>query len=204
MRSGHGTVRNTTPLPEPSRFWLALMRVPTWYYRAGFGWVFGRRMLLLTHIGRRSSLPRRAVLEVMRHDPATGTYYVGSGIRRERADWVRNISKAPEVTVQVGRRRFTARAERLSLEEAQRLRCRVTCPTVPQKQVVLTGAKRTSPALISKSLETATRKGFWARACPSECVKQGGGYPRPSPRPAALRDTAKGLVLLLSRLTTLE
>lgn len=33
---------------------------------------------------------------------------------------MRNISKTQVITVQVGRRRFTARAERLSLEEAQR------------------------------------------------------------------------------------
>lgn len=115
-----GAMRNSTPLPEPSRFWLALMRVPIRYYRAGLPGLLGRRCLLLTHIGRKSGLPRYAMLEVMRRDPAAGTYYVGSGIRRERADWVRNICKTPDVTVQVGRRRFAARAERLSLEEAER------------------------------------------------------------------------------------
>jgi hypothetical protein len=43
-----------------------------------------------------------------------------------------------------------------------------------------------------------------ARRFPSEGHSGGGVYPRPSPGPAGLRDTAMGLVRLLSRLTTLK
>lgn len=42
-----------------------LMRAPIWTYRAGLGFVFGSRLLMLEHIGRKSSLPRQVVLEVV-------------------------------------------------------------------------------------------------------------------------------------------
>jgi len=93
--------------------------LPIWLYRAHLGWLLGGRFLLLTHTGRKSGLPRRAVLEVVRHDPTTGIYYVSSGFG-EKSDWFRNVQQTPQVTIQVGRRKMTAMAERLPVEEAER------------------------------------------------------------------------------------
>jgi deazaflavin-dependent oxidoreductase (nitroreductase family) len=101
----------------PSGFTRFLARSPIWLYRYGFGWLLGKRILLLTHTGRKSGLLRHTVLEVVSHDTETGTFYVASGWG-ERSDWLKNIMKTPGVRVQVGNRRFKGKAEKLSPEEA--------------------------------------------------------------------------------------
>lgn len=104
-------------LPQPPRGWkAALWRLPIWFYRLGQGWMLGGRFLLLTHTGRKSGQPRQAVLEVVRHDPQTDTYYVTSGFG-EKAHWFQNILKTPQVRIQVGSRKMAARAERLMGEK---------------------------------------------------------------------------------------
>jgi deazaflavin-dependent oxidoreductase (nitroreductase family) len=87
-----------------------LMRAPTWIYKAGAGALFGSRILMLEHIGRKSGAPRYAVLEVADH-PEPDTYVVASGFGR-KAQWFRNIQANPRVRVYVGShapRRATAR-----------------------------------------------------------------------------------------------
>ena len=94
-------------------------RLPIWLYRAGLGWLLGHRFLMITHVGRKSGLPRRVVLEVVGHDRSSGTYVVASGWG-EKSDWFQNVRKTPQVIVHVGRRRFAAVAERLPVDEAER------------------------------------------------------------------------------------
>jgi deazaflavin-dependent oxidoreductase (nitroreductase family) len=93
-----------------------LVRAPLVLYRAGLGAVFGSRMLLLEHTGRRSGQTRRVVLEVVwRTGP--GRYVVASGFG-ERAQWFRNITAEPRVRVSVaGRRSVPARARLLDPAE---------------------------------------------------------------------------------------
>ena len=93
------------------------MRAPIAVYRAGLGFVFGSRMLMLEHIGRRSGLRRYVVVEVVDHrDP--DTYVVPSGFG-ERSQWFRNVTANPLVKVSTGRRRAVpAIARRLSPTEA--------------------------------------------------------------------------------------
>jgi len=55
-----------------------LMRAPILLYRSGFGFLFGLRMLLVEHVGRRSGLRRFAVLEVLQR-PSREVYVVSSG-----------------------------------------------------------------------------------------------------------------------------
>ncbi len=93
------------------------LRVPIVLYRVGLGWLLGERFLLLEHVGRRTGLKRQAVVEVVRHDPASDSYVIASGFG-ERADWLRNVQQTPDVTVRVGRQRLAMRAERLPAEEA--------------------------------------------------------------------------------------
>jgi deazaflavin-dependent oxidoreductase (nitroreductase family) len=93
--------------------------LPNLYYRWGLGWLLGRLFLQVTHTGRKSGLPRQTVLQVVRHDPATGAYYVFAGWG-EHSDWVRNIQKTPEVTITVGRRHTPAVARVLSAAEGER------------------------------------------------------------------------------------
>ncbi len=96
-----------------------LMRAPIWIYRAHAGALFGSRILMLEHIGRKSGAPRHAVLEVLDH-PSPDVYVVASGFGR-KAQWFRNIEANPRVRVYVGghaSRRATARV--LDQAEADR------------------------------------------------------------------------------------
>ncbi len=93
-------------------------RLPIWLYRVGLGWLLGSRFLMLTHVGRKTGLLRRVVVEVVDHDPATDTYVIASGWGR-KSDWYRNIQKTPGVVVDVGRKHFAATAVPLSQGEAE-------------------------------------------------------------------------------------
>ena len=106
-------VKDLTPPQGCSRIFF---RAPIWLYRLGFGWMFGERFLLLNHIGRKTGLPRQAVLEVVRHDKETDTYVVCVGFGK-KSSWYQNLLKTPEVSIQVGRRKLDVRAEQLSPQE---------------------------------------------------------------------------------------
>ena len=82
-------------------------RLPIALYRAGLADQLGRSMLLLTTRGRKTGLPRTTALNYL----ADGdVIYVLSG-SGSGSDWLRNLQADPRVQVQVGRRRFAARAE---------------------------------------------------------------------------------------------
>lgn len=91
--------------------------MPIWLYRLNLGWVLGGRFLLLTHTGRKSGLPREAVIEIVDHDETEDVYFVASGWG-ERSQWFLNIQENPQVGVRVGRRAFEATATRLGEDEA--------------------------------------------------------------------------------------
>lgn len=98
----------------------ALVRAPIWVYRAGVGFVFGSRLLMLEHVGRRSGTTRYVVLEVIAQ-PSPEVFVVASGFG-ERAQWFRNVMAQPSVKVSVARvRRAPATARRLPTDEADRL-----------------------------------------------------------------------------------
>jgi deazaflavin-dependent oxidoreductase (nitroreductase family) len=77
----------------------------------------GERLLLLTHTGRKSSLPRYAVLEVARHDASTGTFLVPAAYGR-KADWYLNLQETPEVVVNHRGKRQDVVAETLPVDAA--------------------------------------------------------------------------------------
>jgi len=93
------------------------LRLPILLYRAKLGWLLGERFLMLTHTGRKSGQARQTVIEVVQHDKQADTYYVVSGWG-EKSDWYQNMRKSPRVSVQVGRRKFRAKAEFIPLEKA--------------------------------------------------------------------------------------
>jgi deazaflavin-dependent oxidoreductase (nitroreductase family) len=109
--------QGTTKSAPPRGLTRLALRLPIWLYRLRLGWLLGDRFLLLTHIGRKSGLPRQAVIEVVRHDPASDTSIIASGFGAH-IDWFRNIQKNPNVVVQSGARRLEAIAERLPLDVA--------------------------------------------------------------------------------------
>ena len=94
-----------------------MMRAPIWLYRAGLGFVFGSRTLMLEHVGRKSGAKRYVVLEVVGH-PTSDIYVVASGFG-EHAQWFRNLMADPRVRVAVaGHGPRAATARRLPAAEA--------------------------------------------------------------------------------------
>jgi len=92
-------------------------RAPIMLYRIGLGGLMPMQ-LLLTTVGRKSGQPRQAVVDVLRHDAATDTYYVVSAYGAQ-SDWYRNLQANPTVRAQVRWRRFPARATALPEEEGE-------------------------------------------------------------------------------------
>ena len=103
---------------SPSGLLRLLLRFPIWLYRWRLGFLLGSRFLLLTHIGRKSGLPRQTVLEVVRYDPTSQVCVIASGWG-EASNWLRNIEKTPAVRITIGGRQSAARAVRLSPAEVQ-------------------------------------------------------------------------------------
>lgn len=94
-----------------------MVRTPIYCYRAGLGFLFGTRLLMLEHTGRKSGARRFVVLEVVER-PGPDRYVIASGFGRG-AQWYRNIGAHPEVHVSCGvRRRVPATAVPLTDDEA--------------------------------------------------------------------------------------
>ena len=108
-------------IPDPPQgFKAKLWRLPIWLYRLKLGGLMGHRALLLNHIGRVSGKPRTAMLEVVHYEPKTNTHYVASGFG-EKSQWFQNIMKTPDVNIQVGNQKIPVTAERLPIDEAEKI-----------------------------------------------------------------------------------
>ena len=93
-----------------------IVRAPVWLFRARLGFVFGSRLLMLEHTGRKTGMRRYVVLEAVDH-PDPGTYIVAAGFG-DRAQWLRNVRASPRVRVYAGSRRpMVAIARPLTSEE---------------------------------------------------------------------------------------
>ena len=92
-----------------------LFKSPLILWRMGLGTVLssnvlaGNKMLVLTTWGRKSRKPRHTMLSYVSVD---GKEYVCSGWG-EKSDWVKNILANPQVTVQAGRKKYSAAARRV-------------------------------------------------------------------------------------------
>ncbi len=91
-------------------------RLPIYLYRLDLGWVLGHRFLLLVHRGRKSSLLRETVLEVLLHNPAARESVVLSAWG-EKSDWYRNVGAAPALEVRTGGQRYMPEQRFLAPEE---------------------------------------------------------------------------------------
>jgi deazaflavin-dependent oxidoreductase (nitroreductase family) len=93
-----------------------IFKMPILYYNLGLGWMLEKRFLLLTTTGRRTGKPRHTPLEFV-HNPQDDSYRVSPGWGGN-TDWYKNVRHNPNVTVQVGRRKFEAVAEPAPDKEA--------------------------------------------------------------------------------------
>ncbi|MGW2313691.1 nitroreductase family deazaflavin-dependent oxidoreductase [Actinomadura luteofluorescens] len=108
------------PAP-PTGLRRVLWRLPIRLYRMGLGPLMGRRIMLLTHTGRVSGLPRQVVIEVVQKDERG--YVAASGFG-PRADWYRNVMASPDVTLQIGGKRVQATASPIPTEEGGEIMAR--------------------------------------------------------------------------------
>ena len=92
-------------------FFRMLFKLPILTYRLGLGGLIGKRILLLTTIGRKTGKPRVTALGYG-YDAPNDTYYVMTGWGG-KSDWLRNASANPRVRVQVGARQFDGIAARV-------------------------------------------------------------------------------------------
>lgn len=101
----------------PSRALRFGLRLPVWLYRLHLGWLLGNRFLMLTHKGRKSGQTYQAVIEVVRFDKETDTYYAVSGWGK-KADWYQNIHGDPDVVINVGQKKLKVHARDIPIPEA--------------------------------------------------------------------------------------
>lgn len=99
-------------------------KMPLYLHKLGFVWWIekftGAQWMLITTIGRKTGKPRQVMVDVMKYNKETDTYYVDAAYGT-RADWVRNIKANPIFHAQVGRRKFEARAYELTVEEGEEM-----------------------------------------------------------------------------------
>jgi len=95
-----------------------LFRAPVPFFHLGLGRLFAKRILLLTHTGRRTGLRRETLLEVVEYRKNGPEVVVANGFGPE-SDWVRNIEAKPDaVEVTIGSRHFAAKHRFLGEQEA--------------------------------------------------------------------------------------
>ena len=95
----------------PSGGWRrSMFKAPLVLWRMGFGPIIGRVMLVITHTGRMSGLPRHTMVEYHMLD---GVKYVPCAFG-PRSDWYKNITTNPRVTIQTARGSERALARRIT------------------------------------------------------------------------------------------
>lgn len=87
-----------------------LFKAPLVTWRLGLGPLVGKIILLLTTYGRKSGLPRHAMVEYYKHN---GHKYAVSAFG-EKSQWYRNIETDPRVTIQTADGTEAATAIRVS------------------------------------------------------------------------------------------
>jgi deazaflavin-dependent oxidoreductase (nitroreductase family) len=90
-----------------SRSLRLVFQAPAIIYRWRCGWPLGHGFLLLIHVGRRTGLPRRTVLEVVEYRREGREAIVISAFGRN-AGWLRTIQAMSSFELIVGSRRFAA------------------------------------------------------------------------------------------------
>jgi deazaflavin-dependent oxidoreductase (nitroreductase family) len=95
-----------------------LFKLPVVFYAVGLGSLMGKRFIQINHIGRRSGKEFRTVVEVVKYDQELRKIHVASGFG-EKSDWLRNISRHPEIEVNFHGIVSKAKTARLQAGEAE-------------------------------------------------------------------------------------
>ncbi len=106
---------SATGIENPPAFIARFFKLPLFFYRIGMGWVFGKRFMVLTHVGRKSGKVHRSVLAVLGYDPKTREIKAVSPWTS--SNWFRNIQATPALEVQTAGVRYAPRQRMLTPEE---------------------------------------------------------------------------------------
>ena len=98
-------------------------RLPVYFYRLGLGWLLGERFVLINHLGRKTGLPRQAVVEVVERDKRTNSVIVVAGYG-DQTQWYQNLRERPETTIQIGRFKYQVIAEFIAPEDGEEIMVR--------------------------------------------------------------------------------
>ena len=101
---------------HPSRLLKVVFDTPAVLYRIGLGWMLGKRILAVTHRGRKTGRLRETVLEVLLFDPDNKESVVVSAYGT-RADWYRNLRVQPALRVRTGRMDYVPEQRFLTPDE---------------------------------------------------------------------------------------
>lgn len=88
-------------------------------YKLGLGWLFGRRLIRITHRGRKTGRLHRSVAEVVHYDPRSRESVVFAGWEG-RTDWYRNLRATSALAVETGGARYTPHQRFLTEDEVER------------------------------------------------------------------------------------
>ncbi len=112
MKNRSGSWQDTNRAPW---FMIPIFKLPIFLYRLHLGWLFGKRFMLLTHVGRKSGKVRRTVLAVLDFDPHTREIKAMSAW--SASDWYRNIQAQSAVQVEMGWIQYASAQRTLPPEE---------------------------------------------------------------------------------------
>lgn len=98
-------------------------RLPVYFYRIGLGWMLGKRFVLINHLGRKTGLPRKAVVEVVEREDASDVITVVAGYG-EKAQWYQNLRVHPKTIIQVGNRKIAVIAKFVPPEKGEEIMLR--------------------------------------------------------------------------------
>ncbi len=116
--STHLSHSQTPAIPgtrKPPAFISQFFKLPLFFYHLGLGEIFGKRFMMLRHIGRKSGKAYESVLAVVGFDPKTQEIKAVSPW--SSSNWFRNIQASPAVEVQTAGMRYAPQQRFLSPEE---------------------------------------------------------------------------------------
>jgi deazaflavin-dependent oxidoreductase (nitroreductase family) len=105
-------------MDRPSRLLKVVFNAPAVLYRMGLGWTLGKRILAVTHSGRKTGKLRETVLEVLVFDSDNKESVVVSAFGN-RADWYLNLRIQPALRVRTGRMDYIPEQRFLTSDEAR-------------------------------------------------------------------------------------
>jgi deazaflavin-dependent oxidoreductase (nitroreductase family) len=95
-----------------------LFRIPVYFYRIGLGWLFGERLVLINHIGRKTGKQYQAVVEVVEREKRTNNVIVVAGYG-EQTQWYKNLRDQSQTIIQIKNHKYTVSIDLITPEDGE-------------------------------------------------------------------------------------